>query len=110
MGLDRKTKEAIRMERFEDVYERFKLRSLTTREASELLGISERQFFRQRINYEDDGLNGLVDKRVGKISPLRAKVEETEEVQRLYKTRFIGFSVAHFYSFLSLRLLRVHCL
>ena len=100
MGLDRKTKEAIRMERFEDVYERFKLRSLTTREASELLGISERQFFRQRINYEDDGLNGLVDKRVGKISPLRAKVEETEEVQRLYKTRFIGFSVAHFYSFL----------
>ena len=51
MGLDRKTKEAIRMERFKDVYERFKLRSLTTREASELLGISERQFFRQRINF-----------------------------------------------------------
>lgn len=100
MGLDRKTKEAIRMEKFEGVYERFKLRSLTTREASELLGISERQFFRQRINYEEDGLNGLVDKRVGKISPLRAKEEEAEEILRLYRSRFNGFSVSHFYSFL----------
>ena len=100
MGLDRKTKEVIRMEKFEGVYERFKLKGLTTHEASELLGISERQFFRQRINYEDEGLTGLVDKRVGKVSPLRAREEETEKILRLYKNRFNGFSVAHFYSFL----------
>lgn len=100
MGLDRKTKEVIRMERFEGVYERFKTRSLTTYEAAELLGISERQFLRQRINYDEDGLNGLVDKRVGKISPLRAKEEETDKILRLYSSQFKGFSVSHFYSFL----------
>jgi hypothetical protein len=100
MGLDRKTKEVIRMEKFEDIYTRFKLKSLTTHDAAELLGISERQFLRQRGRYDDEGLEGLIDRRVGKESPLRARKEETDELERLYSTRFKGFSVSHFYSFL----------
>ena len=99
MGLDRKTKEAIRMERFESIYDRFKAKSLTTHEAAELLGITERQFLRQRARYDEEGLSGLVDRRVGKLSPLRARKEEVEKLQKLYKDRFSNFSVAHFYSF-----------
>ena len=45
-------------------------------EAGELLGMSERQFRRYRDRYEEGGLEGLIDKRLGKPSPKR--VPETD--------------------------------
>jgi Winged helix-turn helix len=39
-------------------------------EAGELLGMSERQFRRYRGRYEEDGVKGLVDQRLGKLKHL----------------------------------------
>jgi hypothetical protein len=38
-------------------------------EAGKLLGVSERRFRRHRERYKEDGLEGLVDGRLGKPSP-----------------------------------------
>jgi hypothetical protein len=58
-----------RMQRFRDVLSRWEAGELSMMEAGELLGMSERQFRRYRDRYEEDGLAGLVDQRLGKPSP-----------------------------------------
>jgi hypothetical protein len=60
-----------RMEKFRDVLSRWERRELSMMEAGELLGMSERQFRRYRERYEEDGLEGLLDRRLGKPSPKR---------------------------------------
>ena len=51
--------------RFEEVYERWTESRLTQLEAAALLGVCERQFRRQCRRYEADGLDGLIDQRIG---------------------------------------------
>jgi CRP-like cAMP-binding protein len=70
----------IRMQRFEEIHERFMKRRLSETEAAEWLGVSERTFRRQRRRYEDEGLVGLLDRRLGKISPHRVPADEVEAV------------------------------
>ena len=55
-----------RMKKFRDVLSRWERKELSGLEAGELLGVSERQFRRYRDRYEEDGLAGLADKRLGK--------------------------------------------
>ena len=57
------------MEKFLDVYGRWEQRELTQAEAAEILGRSERQFRRYIDLYESEGLDGLLDGRLGKRSP-----------------------------------------
>ena len=54
-----------RMQKFRDVLSRWEARELSALEAAEILGMSERQFRRYRRRYEDDGLAGLIDRRLG---------------------------------------------
>jgi Winged helix-turn helix len=54
-------------------------------EAGELLGMSERQFRRYRERYEEDGLEGLVDGRLGKPSPKRVPESERDRMLGLYR-------------------------
>lgn len=84
------------MERFEDIYEQFKAKKLDTFEASSYLGITPRQFLRIRNSYDEEGYEGLVDKRVGKRAYNRAADEEVEYITKLYEERYMGFSVSHF--------------
>lgn len=53
------------MKKFQDVLTRWERRDLSAWEAGELLGCSERQFRRYRQRYEEEGLEGLIDKRLG---------------------------------------------
>lgn len=55
--------------RFEDAFERYRGRQLTGEEAGELLGMSGRDFRRLCDRYEEDGIDGLRDRRIGKPSP-----------------------------------------
>lgn len=49
---------------------------LTQEEAAQLLEVCDR-FFRRYLNrYEDEGLNGLIDKRLEQASQRRAPVDE----------------------------------
>lgn len=87
----------IRMMRFEEVHDRFRRGSLSSSEAAEWLGVSERTFRRWRQRYEDEGLSGLLDRRLGRASPHRVPADETERVLDLYRTRYRGWPVAHFH-------------
>lgn len=87
------------MERFSEIYEDFLGDRLSCTEAARILGCSERQFLRLRGRYADEGVEGLRDRRVGRVSPRRVPDEEIEEVSRLYRDRYKGFSVKHFYEY-----------
>ena len=87
------------MERFSEIYEDFEQDRLSCGEAARVLGCSERHFLRLRGRYAEEGLEGLRDRRIGRVSPRRAPDEEVEEVSRLYRDRYKGFSVRHFYEY-----------
>ena len=54
-----------RMQKFRDVLSRWESGGLSMMEAGELLGMSERQFRRYRDRYEEAGMEGLRDRRLG---------------------------------------------
>ena len=71
------------MQKFRDVLSRWEHGELSMMDAGELLGMSERQFRRYRERYEEDGLEGLVDGRLGKPSPKRVPEWEWERDRML---------------------------
>jgi hypothetical protein len=83
--------------RFEDAFEQYQRRRLTGEEAGELLGMSGRNFRRLCARYEEDGIEGLRDRRLGKISPHRAAEEELERMLELYRERYSDFTAKHFH-------------
>jgi hypothetical protein len=83
--------------RFEDTFELYRRRRLTGEEAGELLGMSGRHFRRLCVRYEEEGIEGLRDRRIGKVSPRRAPERELERMQELYRERYGDFTVKHFH-------------
>jgi transposase len=69
---------------------------LTAEEAGELLGISARHFRRMRSRYEVDGVDGLRDRRLGRVSGRRAAESELERMRRLYREEYADFTAKHF--------------
>ena len=89
-----------RMEKFRDVLSRWERRELSMLEAGEILGCSERQFRRYRDRYEDEGLAGLADKRLGKASAKRVPVDVVGWMLSEYRTHYMGWNVKHFHEHL----------
>jgi hypothetical protein len=89
-----------RMQKFRDVLSRWERGDLSMLEAGELLGMSERQFRRYRDRYEEDGLEGLIDRRLGQPSPKRVPVRELRLMLALYRDRYRGWNVKHFHEHL----------
>ena len=89
-----------RMQKFRDVLSRWEAGELSMMEAGELLGVSERQFRRYRDRYEEDGLEGLLDGRLGKPSPKRVPERERDRMLELYREVYRGWNVKHFYEHL----------
>lgn len=58
----------IRKMRFDEAYQGWQARRLTQEEAAQLLGVHERTFRRYIDRFEDEGLAGLVDKRLEQVS------------------------------------------
>ena len=65
----------VRIMRFEEIYGRFDKGRLRCEEAADLLGMSLSSFRRRRRRFEDEGLEGLVDRRLGKASARRVPVD-----------------------------------
>jgi transposase len=86
--------------RFEEALERYRKRRLSAEEAGELLGMSGRNFRRLTVRYEEDGVEGLRDGRLGKPSPKRASAVELSRMQRLYQERYRDLNVKHFHEHL----------
>ncbi len=84
--------------RFEEVYGIWSKRNITQEEAARMLGVCDRTFRRYVDRYEDEGLEGLVDKRLTQASSRRAPVDEVMALVEQYKSRYMGWNVKHFYS------------
>ena len=96
----REAEEAVRMARFLTLLHRWESAELNQEEAAELLGVSERTFRRWTRRYEEEGEAGLIDRRLGQASGKRVPVDRAEEVERLYRERYQGFTVKHFHEHL----------
>ncbi len=84
--------------RFKEAYEGWQARRLTQMEAARLLGVCDRSFRRYLSRYEEDDLEGLIDRRLGQVSQRRAPVDEVMKTVGLYRGRYEGWNVKHFYS------------
>lgn len=89
-----------RMQKFRDVLSRWERGNLSMLEAGELLGMSERQFRRYRDRYEEDGLEGLRDGRLGRPSPKRVPAADAALMLELYGVAYRGWNVKHFHEHL----------
>lgn len=83
--------------RFEEAYDRWRDQRLTQEEAAQLLGVCDRTFRRYIDRYEDEGLTGLIDKRLDQISHHRAPVDEVLALEAVYRERYDGWNVQHFF-------------
>ena len=84
--------------RFEEIYGTWTERHLTQEEAARMLGVCSRTFRRHINRYEEEGLEGLKDKRLTQASFRRAPVDEVCALNERYKSRYRGWNVKHFYS------------
>jgi transposase len=87
----------IGIKRFEELLERWDRGSLSHAEAAAALGVSERTLRRWRQRYEEEGADGLIDRRIDRPSPKRAPADELRRMQKLYQQEYQGFTVKHFH-------------
>ena len=84
--------------RFEEAYGGWTEHCLTQEEAARLLGVCARTFRRYINRYEEDGLDGLMDKRLAQVSHRRAPVDEVMRLVDRYRNRHQGWNVKHYYA------------
>lgn len=75
-------------------------KKITWWQAAEILGLSGRQLRqlrRLRQRYQDDGYDGLMDRRRGKPSARRVPLATVEQVLGLYRDRYFDMNVVHFH-------------
>src|SRR5262245_38841658 len=65
--------------------------------AADVLGIDPRSLRRWRARYEQDGVTGLLDARRRRPSHRTAPRPEVQRILQLYRDRYAGFNVRHFY-------------
>lgn len=88
----------IRKMRFEEAFEGWQQGRLRQEEAARLLGVCERTFRRYIDRFEEAGLEGLLDRRLEQVSARRAPVDEVMALTELYRHRYFGWNVKHFYA------------
>jgi transposase/ribosomal protein L31E len=92
-----KVLQEIRKMRFEEIYKQRTEKRLTTEEAAQILGVTDRTVRRWCARYKEKGLGGLEDRRIGKKANNAAPIDEEMELLELFKSRYSDFRVAHFY-------------
>jgi transposase len=90
-----KTLQEIRAMKFLEIYDQCNKKSLTIEEAAMILGVCEKTFRRWRERYEEEGAEGLLDKRLGKMANNAAPVDEVMEMVNLFETKYLNFGVKH---------------
>jgi winged helix-turn helix protein len=64
-------------------------------EAAEILGMSERSYRRLRGRYDGKGAAGLLDRRLGKVSPHRIAADKVARIVSLYPGRHASWTMKH---------------
>lgn len=88
----------VRKMRFWEAYSGWDEGKLSQAEAARLLGVCERTFRRHINRYEEEGPDGLLDRRLSQASHRRAPVDEVLALSEQYQSRYQGWGVKHFYS------------
>jgi transposase len=81
----------------QDVMLQAMAKKITWWQAAEILGISDRHMRRWRERYEQEGYNGLMDRRRGKPSRRRVPLATVEKVLALYREKYFDLNVQHFH-------------
>lgn len=92
--------QGLRMLKLRDVLGRWDAAELSQLEAAELLGMSERTLRRWARRFEDEGEDGLIDRRLGRRSGRAVPDADREAIERLYRERYSGFTAKHFHEHL----------
>jgi len=82
---------------FEQAYDGWKQKRLTQEDAACLLNVCSRTFRRYIDRFEEDGMDGLIDKRLGQVSGHRAPVDEVMALEALYRAYYDSWSITHFH-------------
>ena len=93
-------RQGLRMLKLRDVLSRWEGSRLSQLEAAELFGVSERTFRRWVRRFEEAGDDGLRDHRLGRASGRAVPDAVRDEVERLYRERYRGFTAKHFHEHL----------
>jgi hypothetical protein len=88
----------IRKMRFKEAYDGWQEGRLSQEEAARILGICDRSFRRYRDRYEEQGMEGLLDKRLNQVSHRRAAVDEVMALTERYRGGYEGWNARHFHS------------
>ena len=88
----------IRKMRFEESFSIWTEGRITQEEAARMLGVCSRTFRRYIDRYHNDGLDGLLDKRLTQASVRKAPVDEVRTLVDRYKDRYNGWTAKHFYA------------
>lgn len=83
--------------RFGEALAGYRRRHLTAEEAGDLLGVSGRHFRRLCERFDEEGVEGLRDRRLGRRSPRRAPEAELARMLGLYREHYRDFTVKHFH-------------
>ena len=82
---------------FLSLLNRWESAELYQAEAAEVLGVSERTFRRWTRRYEEEGEAELLDRRLARRLAGGSLADRADEVERLYRERYQGFTVKHFH-------------
>jgi transposase len=77
--------EVERMMKLQDVLLKAMAKKITWWDAAEIIGVTDRTMRRWRERLEEQGYDGLGDRRKGRPSPKRVPLATVEEVLRLYR-------------------------
>src|SRR5689334_317774 len=86
-----------RMMKVQEVLLRAMAKKITWWQAAEIIGVSVRTMRRWRERLEEDGYDGLVDRRKGVASPKRVPLAVCEQVLGLYRERYYDLNIRHFH-------------
>ena len=81
----------------QDVMLQAMAKKITWWQAAEILGISDRHMRRIRERHEEEGYNGLLDRRRGKPSRRRVPLATVEKIFALYREKYFDLNVQHFH-------------
>ena len=90
-----------RMMKVQEVLLRAMAKKITWWQAAEIIGVSARTMRRWRERLEEDGYDGLADRRKGVVSPKRIALATCEEVLRLFRESYHDLNMRHFHEKLS---------
>jgi len=83
--------------KLQDVMLKAMAKKITWWAAAEIIGVSDRTMRRWHQRLEENGYDGLADRRKGKASSRRVPLKTVEEVLGLYREQYYDLNIRHFH-------------